>query len=762
MQARSKDSESSGKRTDSKMFELLVRSIKDYAIFMVDPDGTIINWNEGARNIFGYSENEITGQKWSRLTAALPDGTKNDVLKASLDQATTEFNIPVTRKDGKILYAKVSVTPVYSEEKLIGFGILTRDLTERRYMAESLRQSEEAFRLMVSAVTDYAIFLLDQEGNILTWNEGAERIKGYTESEIVGKNFQTFYPQEARDRKHPQHELELALKEGRYREEGIRLRKDGSPFLASVTITPVRDELGHHRGFIKVTRDLSERQEAEERVRRAEDAFRIMVSAVKDYAIFLLDTRGNIVTWNEGAERIKGYKDHEIIGKNFEVFYPEEPRQRKHTEYELKKALAEGSYHEEGMRVRKDGSQFLASVTITPVRDADGTHRGFLKVTRDLSERQAAAEQLQQAEEAFRLMVGAVKDYAIFLLDPSGNVLTWNEGAQRIKGYTESEIVGKHFSTFYTQESKDKKWPEHELKVAIEQGHYEEEGWRVRKDGTQFWASVTITPVFDRERNLRGFVKVTRDLSDRRRYEIERERAREAAVEAARLKSEFVANVSHEIRTPMAGIIGMAEELLMDNDLSENQREAAQQVFDSSLRLLHVLNAILDFSKLESGKVELDLDYVVPEAIVKEVVRTVTPYATKKGIALNWSIAQDVPQQITSDATKLRQSLLNLVHNATKFTKEGSVDISITKNHDHILFEVQDSGIGIPEKSKEMLFQPFVQADGTTRRRYGGTGLGLSIAKRYVEMMHGQIGFDSTEDRGSKFWFTIPIISPVA
>ena len=228
-------------------------------------------------------------------------------------------------------------------------------------------------------------------------------------------------------------------------------------------------------------------------LRRSEERFRLLVESVRDYAIFMLDPRGHVLTWNAGAERFKGYRASEIIGQHFSRFYPPEALARRLPEHELTVAEEVGSFEDEGWRVRKDGSLFWANVVITAVRNADGELLGFAKVTRDLTQRRNEEEALRRSEERFRLMVEGVADYAIFMLDVNGKVATWNVGAQRIKGYTADEIVGRHFSVFYPAEARDSGWPEHELQVAADKGSFVDTGWRLRNDGTTFWANVTIT-----------------------------------------------------------------------------------------------------------------------------------------------------------------------------------------------------------------------------------------------------------------------------
>ena len=256
--------------------------------------------------------------------------------------------------------------------------------------------SGELHRLLVERVSDYAIFALDPRGHILTWNAGAERLKGYRPEEAIGKHFSIFYPPEDLAAGKPARDLEIAAKKGRIEEDEWRVRKDGTRFWANVLITALREDNGHLIGFAKVTRDLTEPRRAEKAVRESEERFRLLVQSVRDYAIFMLDPTGHITTWNKGAERIKGYTAEEIIGKHFSIFIPPEDVATDKPARELAVAIAEGKYEEEGWRLRKDGSRFWASVLITPIRTPDGKLAGFAKVTRDLSERRASEERSLQ------------------------------------------------------------------------------------------------------------------------------------------------------------------------------------------------------------------------------------------------------------------------------------------------------------------------------------------------------------------------------
>jgi PAS domain S-box-containing protein len=341
----------------------------------------------------------------------------------------------------------------------------------------------------------------------------------------------------------------------------------------------------------------------------AQEHFRLLVSGVREHAIFLMDPKGYIQTWNAGAELIKGYKAHEIIGKHFSKFYPPEVAASGKLERELEIAAEEGHYREEGWRVRKDGSLFWASVTISAVRDEAGQLTGYLKITRDLTDKKRAEDALKESEEKFRLMVEAVKDYAVFMLDPKGCIASWNPGAERIKGYSAEEILGVHFSRFYPRADVESGKPDRELAIAVEQGRYQEEGWRVRKDGTQFWASVTITPVLDEKGTLRGFAKVTQDLTERRQAEeqrLELIRAQAASAEAQktnRLKDEFLAILSHELRTPLNAIVGWAHLLRESPRLDPTQVSRGLEAIDRNAAIqTQIVSDVLDISRMTSGK----------------------------------------------------------------------------------------------------------------------------------------------------------------
>ncbi|MEM6162518.1 EAL domain-containing protein [Erwinia sp. P6884] len=385
------------------------------------------------------------------------------------------------------------------------------------------------YRLLVQNIHGYALFMLKPDGTVMNWNAGAQRAIGYLSSEIVGRNFACFFSEEEQAKGLPQRGLQIAEETGRYDVEGWRYRKDGSAFWAHAVIDAVRAEDGTLIGFAKITRDCTEQKEKLAEQRAQEQKFRLLVEGVTDYAIYMLDPEGHVVNWNEGARRNKGYTAEEIVGKHFSCFYSREDRQAKLPENNLKTAYQTGRFEEQGWRIRKDGSAFWAHVVIDAVHDDDGKLIGYAKITRDCTEQQRSLNEQREQAEVFRLLVEGVSDYAIYMLDPHGLVVNWNAGARRAKGYSAGEIVGKHFSCFYSAQDRQASVPETNLKTANTVGRFEDQGWRYRKDGSAFWAHVVIQAIYNDEERLLGYAKITRDCTEVREYEQQILRAKDLA-----------------------------------------------------------------------------------------------------------------------------------------------------------------------------------------------------------------------------------------
>ena len=486
-----------------------------------------------------------------------------------------------------------------------------------------------------------------------------------------------------------------------------------------------------------------------------DELFRLLVSSVRDYAIFMLDPQGRVATWNAGAARIKGYTADEIIGRHFSTFYPKADIDAGKCEMELDVATREGMFQEEGWRVRKDGSQFWANVVITAVRDA-GRLVGFAKVTRDLTERRRAEEERMFAVERARLTIESIHDYAIIMLDPQGLISTWNVGAERIEGYAAVEILGSHFSRFYPAEDIANGKCEMELEVAARDGRFEDEDWRLRKDGSKFWANVVISAVRDHDGHLLGFAKVVRDLSERKRNEEERA-ARVAAEQANRTKDAFLAMLGHELRNPLAPIV-TALQLIKLRGETAAQREYA--VIERQVnQMMHLVDDLLDVSRISSGKIELKKKHFDLRETIAKAVEISTPLFERNRHQLTFDVAPG-DLIVDGDEPRLTQVVTNLLNNAAKYTEPGGqVRLAARHDRDAIVIEVSDTGIGIDAELLPRVFDLFVQGRQSSDRSAGGLGLGLTLASSLVRLHGGEISAASEGlGRGSTFAVRLPAV----
>jgi len=482
-----------------------------------------------------------------------------------------------------------------------------------------------------------------------------------------------------------------------------------------------------------------------------EERFRLLVEGIQDYAIFLLDRSGHIASWNAGARRIKGYEAGEIIGKHFSTFYPQKAMDEGLPAFELKEAARVGRFENEGWRVRKDGTQFWANVIITAIRDAGGNVTAFSKVTRDLTERRQHEERLRQSEERFRLLLEGVEDTAVFMLDADGQVSSWNAGAQKILGYRPEEIIGQSFERFFLPEDVEAGRPAEELRVAVLNRRSEERGWRMRKDGTRFWADVVVTSLHDPDGRLRGFAKVTRDLSDRKRME--------GLEEQGRNLTEFLAMLAHELRNPLAPIRNAAAILSMVRDASPQVAWCREVIERQTAHLTRLVDDLLDVSRITRGKLRLEGAIMDLNAAVTRAVETVQPFIEHRGHRLQVSLGKEaVP--VNGDVTRLTQVVINLLNNSAKYTPEGG-DIRLevfTRGRDAVI-RVTDTGAGIAPHLLERIFDLFTQGERTLARSEGGLGIGLTLARRIVQMHGGSIAATSDgAGKGSAFTVRLPRI----
>ena len=479
------------------------------------------------------------------------------------------------------------------------------------------------------------------------------------------------------------------------------------------------------------------------------DRFRLLVEAVQDYGIFMLDRQGIVMSWNTGAARLKGYTADEVIGRHFSLFYPEPAKQRMWPDHELRLAAEHGTYEEEGWRVRKDGSMFWANVVITALRDPDGTVTGFGKVTRDLTERRLHEEALRQSEERFRLLIEGVRDHAIYMLDPMGMIQSWNSGAELINGYTAQEVVGKHYRMFFRSEDVERGLPGKELRDCLERGRTEEEGWRVRKDGSTFWANIVMAPMWGADGSHLGFAKVTRDMSESRRLrELEH---------SSRQMNEFLAMLAHELRNPLAPIRNAVSILQLEPAPSTTVRTSRDMIDRQLSHLTRLVDDLLDAGRLTSGKIRIKPELISFNRVVARAIEATRPAMDARSHQFRLLVPpEDV--WVNADETRLAQVLQNLLSNATKFTPVGgAITLSARVEGGRLHVDVEDNGEGISPMAMQSIFELFSQGDGLAASRQSGLGIGLSLARSLVEMHGGSISAKSPGiGQGSVFSFELP------
>ena len=516
-----------------------------------------------------------------------------------------------------------------------------------------------------------------------------------------------------------------------------------------------------------VARDITERKRVEAELRESEERFRLIVNGVKDYAIFMLNPCGEVASWNQGAERIKGYRAEEIVGRHFSSFYTAEDVQNGKPDRELQRAMAEGRYEEEGWRIRKGGTRFWASVVITSLRDQTGKLRGFAKITRDITEHRRAEELLRESDERHRKLFDNNPQPTWVYDRETLRFLAVNAAAVRNYGYSAAE--------FLAMSIKDIRPPE-DIPVLLDnvrdvKDERDEIGvWRHRrKDGTILDVEITSYALTFADRPAEVIVAV--DVTQRKRDEEEKRKflksltasnqeleLRNREVErATSLKSKFLASMSHELRTPLNAIVGFSDLLAegTPGDLNDKQKRFVNHIKKGSAHLLQLINDILDLSKIEAGQLDIHCENFQIKEALPEVMSTIRPLSMAKNIQVDLMIETD--RSVYADRVRFKQILYNLLSNAVKFTpREGRITINCMVQESFICIAVADTGVGIRAEDQQMVFEEFRQVEGNIDEAHRGTGLGLAITKRLVEQQGGRIWLESELGKGSCFTFTLP------
>lgn len=641
---------------------------------------------------------------------------------------------------------------------------------------------------IISNIDDSAVILLETDGTVRTWNKGAKHLFGYDRNQTIAKNFALFFSREEQIADTPGQLLEAAQRERKVNHKYSLVRRDGSRFQAAVTISAIQNSDGEVTGFVKQIRDLTkvtgdkdsnmgqEINYGNEEDGRGDDSYRRIMAEIRDYAFILLDQEGNIVDWNNGAEVLEGYPAQEVTGKNLRLLYSREDRDHGLPEKLLQDAKNQGSASYQGRHLRKDGTTFWGYTSITAHTGWDGEIWGYSCIIRNFPERAAAGdklsaylgelqrtnEQLRRSEERYHRMIDEVQDYAIIFLNVSGEIENWNAGAQNINGYTAAEVIGSSFTIFYTPEDLAAGLPVKLLREASMSGRAVDEGYRVRKDGTRFWASVVITALHDSQNRVIGYSKVTRDLTGRKEAEQAMDQKNRALEQANAQLSSFAFVASHDLKEPLRKIQVFTSRIVETESLSEKSTGYVDKILKSASRMQTLIEELLAFSKMSApGEKEMvDLNQVITDVRNDLELAIADKHAT---------ITSGFLPTISGTTFQLHQLFFNLFSNSLKFAKMD-VDPVISIEYEKVTgprpahgimdgnkyhcISITDNGIGFSQDQASKIFDVFYRLH--SREMFEGTGIGLAIVKRVVENHNGVIATEGKPGQGAKFFVYFP------
>jgi two-component system, sensor histidine kinase and response regulator len=646
-----------------------------------------------------------------------------------------------------------------------GDMLLVRDITQEQEDTKSVHNDIQQYESICNFIEDI-YYRIDLAGDLQFISPSCEKLLLYTPEELLGKSLKEMcvspeYMTEL---------LDILKKTDSVSDFDLVLQcKQGSQVPISLTAQMVYDKEKQQIGVEGIFRDITEREKLDtllvERTRQFQESMaklEFQKKAIDQHHLVTVITPKGLISYvNKKVVETSQYSMEELTGQHLDIFnsgfHP------KSFIKEMWRTIRSGkSWHGEMKKRKKNGDFYWVDETITPFLTASGQPFQYISTSTDISEQICSIERLEQNRKFLHSIVDAIGD-GIYVLGMQGQLLSMNAEGERLLGWQESDLLHTNFHQAVHHTRRDGT-PFKTVDCTIHQSllgraFRKEEDYFIRKDGTFLPISFVTSPITD-DQEIIGSVAIFRDNSQREKQQTELASTCATAVESSRLKSEFLANMSHEIRTPMSAIVGM-NDLLIDTNLTDEQYGFAQIVKESSISLLALINDILDFSKIEAGKIDIEEIDFSPVTVVEGAAELLAGLASEKELSLVTYIAPNIPNVLKGDPGRLRQMLLNLLNNALKFTEEGEVVVrasieSETDAHVIIRFSVRDTGIGLSKSGREHLFDPFTQADHETAAKYGGTGLGLAISKRLTELMHGEIGIDSTEGSGSTFWFQIP------
>jgi len=749
-----------------KWFSTTLASVGD-AVIATDMNGGVTFMNSVAQSLTGWSLEEARGKSmdlvFNIVNAETRRPVENPVKKVFREEKIVGLadHTVLLSKDGREFDIEDSAAPILTDTRE-GFGVVLvfRHITGKKQAEEETKRQKELLQLILASIAD-GVVVADSNGKFLLFNAAAEKVLGIGATETTPDKWSDQYGVYLPDTvtQYPPDQLPLVRAIRGENVDGVELfirnRQVSEGRSLSINGRPLKRADGALQGGVVVFHDMTERKRAEEALRQSEQRYHLLFDS-NPHPVWVYDLQTLVILdVNHSAVRNYGYSRAEFLSLTIKDIRPPEDVPA------LLQSAAKTSPDTEISGVwqhrKKDGTLIDVEITSHPL--VYNRKNARLVVATDITKRRKAEKALRQSEERFRLLVSEVTDYAILMLDPEGHIASWNAGAERIKGYQSQEIIGQHFSRFYPTEDVERGRPGHELKVAKKRGRFEDEGWRVRKDGSRFWANVVITALRDGTGRLRGFAKVTRDITEHKRTEELLMHAKEEAERASKFKDQFLSTMSHELRTPLNAVLGFSD-LLADErygPLNDRQQRYVAHIHTGGKHLLKLISDILDLSKIEAGRMELAREDVTVASAFAEVISALYPLAEKKSQAL---LQQVEPRlHVHADAMRFKQVLMNLAGNAIKFTPEGGrIELAARQVDDQVRVEVRDNGPGIPPEQQQRIFEAFFRLTETGSATEG-TGLGLAITARLVELHGGKLGIESQPGKGACFYFSLPLIA---